>query len=88
MKIGQPCETAIQIISQHVSGRFPVTLPDCQQEYNKILKKKIKELEQDKVSSRIKEQQQNLEMQLMQADRAGATAIQNIMKAESIKEMQ
>jgi hypothetical protein len=57
-----------------LSGRFPATLTECQQEYNEILKK-IKELEQDTVSSRIKEQQQNLEMRLMQADKAGATAI-------------
>jgi hypothetical protein len=44
MEIGQPFETAIQRVSQHVSGRFIATLPECQQEYNKILKK-IKELE-------------------------------------------
>jgi hypothetical protein len=88
MKIGQPFETAIQQVSQHVSGRFPATLPECQQEYNKILKK-IKELERDTVSSRIKEQQQNLEMRLMQADKAGAMAIPNIMTpAEAIKQMQ
>jgi hypothetical protein len=74
MKIGHPFETAIQRVSQHVSGHFPVTLPECQQEYNEILKK-IKELERDTVSSRIKEQQQNLEMRLMQADKAGAMAI-------------
>jgi hypothetical protein len=66
---------------------LPATLPECQQYYNEILKKK-KELERDTVSSRIKEQQQNLEMRLMQADKAGAIAIQNIMKAEAIKEMQ
>jgi hypothetical protein len=83
MKIGHPFETAIQLVSQHVSGRFPATLPECQQEYNEILKK-IKELERDTVSSRIKEQQQNLEMRLMQADKAGAMAIRNIMKAEAI----
>jgi hypothetical protein len=87
MKIGHPFETAIQRVSQHVSGRFPATLPECQQEYTEILKK-IKELERDTVSSRIKEQQQNLEMRLMQADKAGAMAIRNIMKAEAIKEMQ
>jgi hypothetical protein len=88
MKIGQPFDTAIQRVSQHVSRRFPATLPECQQEYTKILKK-IKELERDMVSSRIKEQQpQNLEMGLMQADRAGAMANRNIMKEESIKEMQ
>jgi hypothetical protein len=46
MKIGQPFETAIQRVSQHVFGRFPAstTLEECQQEYNKILKN-IKELE-------------------------------------------
>jgi hypothetical protein len=69
-----------------VSGRFPATVLECQPECNEILKK-IKELEQDTVSSRIKEQQQNLEMKLMQVDKAGATAIQNIIKAESVKEM-
>jgi hypothetical protein len=51
MKIGQPFETAIQRTSQHVSGQFLATLPECQKEYNEILKK-IKEF-----SSRIKEQQ-------------------------------
>jgi hypothetical protein len=87
-KKGISFEHAIRHLSSDITGLWPMSLEDCQCEYQ-ILVKKIKELErEDQGFLHKKELRFQMELKLMAGDKAGAKGIRKILKAEESKEMQ
>jgi hypothetical protein len=86
-KKGISFEHAIRHLSSDVTGLWPMSLEDCQKEYQTLVKK-IKDIERyDQGSLCKKELWFQMDIELMAGDRAGAKGIKNILKAEERKEM-
>jgi hypothetical protein len=84
-KKGISFEHAISHLSSDVTGLWPMSLEDCQKEYQTLVKK-IKDIERDDQGSLCKKELRfQMDVKLMAGDRAGAKGIKNILKVEETK---